>query len=627
MPLLRANDLHHAFGDHALLVGVNLTIEQGECTCLVGRNGCGKSTLLKILAQQITPDDGTIEYSDNLKLTSLEQEIPSDLNDSVYDVIAGGLGPIGKLLSRYHRVISSSTPLDSNALIKAQHELDSHDGWVIDHRIEKVASRFSLDVEGQFSELSGGMKRRALLARALVVEPDLLLLDEPTNHLDIDSIEWLQDFLVDFRGTVLFITHDRTLAEKIATRILHLDRGKLTDWPGDFKNYLRRREALFMAEEQAQARFDKKLAEEEVWIRKGVQARRKRNQGRVNKLFELRDQRRLRRDRPGSAKMQLQEGNQHSRLFVECLNSGYAWGDNVIFKEMSILIQRGDRVGIIGPNGIGKSTLLGVLTGAFPPTSGKVRTGANIELAYFDQLRTQLDEEKTVQENIGRGIDHVTINGKTRHVISYLQDFLFTPQRARSPVSSLSGGERNRLLLAMLFARPANALVLDEPTNDLDIETLELLEELILDYRGTLLLVSHDRRFLDNTVTSTLVFDQPEKVNEYVGGYEDWIRQRPALPPIGKPQSSSPKHSRPRLKQPSKKLSYIDQRELDALPGHINELENEQSLLQERLADPEFYQHSDNKVSETTSRLAEVDDKLNLAYSRWEELESISDNA
>lgn len=626
MPLLRVNDLHHAFGDNALLDGVNLTIERGERTCLVGRNGCGKSTLLKILSQQITPDDGTIERDKNLKLTWLEQEIPSDLDHSVYDVIAGGLGPIGKLLAHYHQITSSRAPLDNSTLTAVQHELDIHDGWAIDHRIEKVASRFTLDVGSPFSELSGGMKRRALLARALVIEPELLLLDEPTNHLDIDSIEWLQCFLADFRGTVLFITHDRTLAENIATRVLHLDRGTLTDWPGDFANYLRRREALFKAEEQAHSRFDKKLAEEEVWIRKGVQARRKRNQGRVSKLIALRDQRRLRRDRPGSAKMQLQESNPHSHLFVECLNSGFSWGQNTIFSELSILIQRGDRVGIIGPNGVGKSTLLNVLTGALPPTIGTVRTGSNIELAYFDQLRSQLDEHKTVQENIGRGIDQVTINGKTRHVISYLQDFLFTPQRARSPVNSLSGGERNRLLLAMLFARPANALVLDEPTNDLDVETLELLEELILNYRGTLLLVSHDRRFLDNTVTSTLVFDQPGEVNEYVGGYEDWIRQRPPPPALVEP-SPSLKRPKSKSKQPSKKLGYMDQRELDALPGHISELENEQSLLQEHLADPEFYQQSDKKVAETTSRLADVDDRLNLAYSRWEELESLSDNS
>ncbi len=624
MALITLRNIQLGFGGPALLENVSLSIETGERVCLLGRNGSGKSTLMKIIAQEIKPEDGEMVVRQDARVTRLEQEVPGKFTGSVFEVVAAGLGELGGLVQRYHEISAALESGVSDELLKqleqVQHELEAVHGWQTEQRVETVISRLSLDPDLSFDQLSGGLKRRVMLARALVQEPDLLLLDEPTNHLDIESIDWLEDFLKGYGGTLLFVTHDRVFMQKLATRIIELDRGKLTDWPGDYANFLRRKDEMLNAEEKANQRFDKKLAQEEVWIRQGIKARRTRNEGRVRALKQMREERSHRRERESVATMSMQGAGRSGKLVVEVENLGYAWDELPVIKGFSTTILRGDKVGVIGPNGSGKTTLLSLLLGRLEPQQGTVDSGTKLEIAYFDQLRGALEEEKSVQDNLAGGSDTVEVNGVSKHVISYLQDFLFTPDRVRQPVKSLSGGERNRLLLAKLFSRPFNVLVMDEPTNDLDMETLELLEEMLLEYQGTLLLVSHDRSFLNNVVTSTLVFEGGGRVGEYVGGYDDWIRQKAAVSEEKKPARKAVAQPAPKPK--STKLSYKDQRELDGLPQKIEQLDAELEGLHAAMADPDFYQRDKAIISETTSRLERLEQELEHSYARWELLES-----
>jgi ATP-binding cassette subfamily F protein uup len=625
MALVTLRNIQLGFGGPPLLDQVNLTIRSGERICLLGRNGAGKSTLMKLLDGKLQPDDGDIEVRQGARICRLTQQVPTDTEGTVFDVVAEGAGELAELVRRYHQVsnlVAGGDEKSLEQLSRVQHELEAVDGWQVEQRVEAIISRLSLDPEAGFTQLSGGLKRRVLLAQTLVLEPDLLLLDEPTNHLDIESIDWLEEFLLGYGGTLLFVTHDRTFLRRLATRIVELDRGRLSDWPGDYDNFLRRKEEMLNAESREQARFDKKLAREEVWIRQGIKARRTRNEGRVRALKKMREQRRQRRETAGVARMALQEAERSGKLVVETEGVGYAWAGEPVIRNFSTTILRGDRVGIIGPNGCGKTTLLNILLGELKPGTGSVRLGSKLEIAYFDQLRGSLDESRSVRDNLAGGSDKVDINGKQKHVISYLQDFLFAPDRAGQPVSSLSGGERNRLLLAKLFTRPFNILVMDEPTNDLDVETLELLEELLLEYQGTLLLVSHDRTFLNNVVTSTLVFEGKGKVTEYVGGYDDWIRQR--TPPAAATSAAAPrkKAERSQGKSKPKKLGYKEQRELETLPKVIESLETELAAIQVRMADPVFYQQGGEGIAEQKARLAEIEKELESAFRRWEELET-----
>ena len=627
MALLRMRDISLGFGGPPLLDQAPLQIEAGERLCLVGRNGAGKSTLMKLIAGELQPDSGTIERAQNLRITRLTQEVPQGLHGSIYDVVAGGLGKLGDLLHRYHELILKLAEGSDERLLteleQVQHDLEAANGWQLQQQVETVLSRLQLDANLAFDELSGGLKRRVLLARALVIQPDLLLLDEPTNHLDIDSIQWLEEFLLGFSGALLFVTHDRMFLQHLATRILDLERGRLTSWPGDYATYLERKQAALDAEEKLNAEFDKKLAQEEAWIRQGIKARRTRNEGRVRALKALREEHRARRSRLGNAHMQAQEAERSGKLVAEADNISYRYGDQWIVRDFSTSIQRGDRIGIIGPNGAGKTTLLRLLLGQLEPDSGRLHLGTKLEIAYFDQLRSQLDGEKSVIDNLAGGREKITVNGSERHIISYLQDFLFAPDRARTPVKALSGGERNRLLLARLFANPSNLLVLDEPTNDLDVETLDLLEELLLDYQGTLLLVSHDRAFLDNVVTSSLVFEGDARVREYVGGYSDWLRQRqPAKTPapVARPATSAPPAA-PATADKPRKRSYKEQRELDSLPQLIEALETERETLHARMADPAFYQQAPTAISAVQDRLTGLETELEQVYARWEALE------
>lgn len=590
MALISLQDIRLGFGGAPLLDGATLQIEEGERVCILGRNGAGKSTLLKLAEGLILPDDGEIVRQQSLRVASLSQEVPTGLVGSVSEVI-------GEVL-------------------------DDEYNWEDQQRIEKLLSRMSLDGDAPFASLSAGLKRRVLLARGLVAEPHLLLLDEPTNHLDIDSIIWLEDFLIRYGGTLLFITHDRAFLQRLATRIVELDRGRLINWDCDYLKYLERRDALLEAEESQNSRFDKKLAEEEVWIRKGIKARRTRNEGRVRELKKMREERQARRSQTGSVNMKLQDARKSGRIVIEAEGVTCGYGDKIVARDLSTVIMRGDKIGIIGPNGAGKTTLLKTLLGQLVPISGKVKLGTRLDIAYFDQLRSQLDEDKTVQENVGEGNDQVIINGKPKHIIGYLQDFLFTPDRARSPVKILSGGERNRLLLAKLFTKPSNVIVMDEPTNDLDMETLDLLEELLVDYSGTLLLVSHDRNFINDIVTSTLVFEGDERVEEYIGGYDDWLRQRKAKEKAKKKGSgkSSQKDNKPR------KMSFKEKAELEELPLQIESLDAKKEELYKLMAEPEIYQQS-AKLAEIQDEVEEIEETLANAYKRWEELEAIKELA
>ncbi|MBK1702565.1 ATP-binding cassette domain-containing protein [Thiococcus pfennigii] len=627
MPLISLQSVALSYGSPPLLEDVDLTIEPGERICLIGRNGVGKSTLLKVITGEVQPDGGEVRRPSGVTIARLVQELPRGEDRRVFDVVAAGLGELGALVSEYfhlsHRLADGESGLAR--LAEVQQALEAGDGWAIEQRTERVISQLGLDAETPFSALSGGLQRRVLLAQALVRAPDLLLLDEPTNHLDIAAIDWLEEFLLTFPGSLLFITHDRVFLRRLATRILELDRGRLTDWPGDYDNYLRRREERAHAEALANARFDRRLSEEEVWIRQGIKARRTRNEGRVRALEAMRRERQERREQLGQARLRLGEAQRSGRLVVEAEGVGFAWCEQPVIRDLDTLILRGDRVGIIGPNGAGKSTLLRLLLGELAPDTGQIRRGTNLQVAYFDQRRAQLDESLSVLDNVAGGSDRVTIDGQGRHILSYLKDFLFTPERARQPVKALSGGERNRLLLAKLFAQPANLLVMDEPTNDLDAETLELLEELLAEFQGTLLLVSHDRALLDNLVTSTLVLEGGGRVVEYVGGYSDWLRQRPeaaAAPgetaPAARPKAE-PKRTPARA---AKRLSYKESRELEALPARIEALETEQGTLHARLGEPDLYQQGGEAVTALQARLAEIEAELAEAYRRWEDLEA-----
>jgi ATP-binding cassette subfamily F protein uup len=632
MPLVTLRNLQLSFGDPALLDGVDLTIDAGERLCLLGRNGAGKSTLLRLIAGDLSPDDGERILSQGLRVAQLEQDVPSGLAGSVFSVVADGAGETADLLKGYHAasmaLATDQGPAALARLEKVQRELEAVDGWRIEQQVEQLLSRLELDGDAAFEELSGGRKRRVLLARALVSDPQLLLLDEPTNHLDIASILWLEEFLADWPGSLLFITHDRGFLQRLATRIVELDRGRLIDYPGDYANYLRRRAERDNAEAQANAQFDKRLAEEEAWVRQGIKARRTRNEGRVRRLQAMRRAYGERRSRQGTAKLALNAAERSGKLVFEARGINYAWGGQPIVQDLTTTILRGDRVGIIGPNGCGKSTLLNLLLGKLTPSSGTLERGTRLDIAYFDQLRDQLDLDKTVIDNVAGGSDKVVVNGKSKHVISYLQDFLFPPQRCRQPARALSGGERNRLLLAKLFTRPANLLVMDEPTNDLDIETLELLEELLLEFDGTLLLVSHDRAFIDNVVTSTLVFEGDGRVQGYVGGYTDWLRQRPRSR-AGESTTNKPRPAQPPAVLPTdsapapkaKKLSYKAQRELERLPTLIEELEQELARIQASLGDPALYRDSPERVSALQQRMSDVERQLGEHYARWETLE------
>jgi len=608
MSLISLQDVNLGFGGPRLLEEINLQIEQGEWVGLLGRNGMGKSTLLKLVNGDILPQSGVVSRQQNLRVAYLPQEVPAGVTGKVFDIVASGL--------------------DSPAPVRVA---DEH-RWQAQLQVEQVLSRMQLDAEAKFEILSAGMKRRVMLARGLIRDPDLLLLDEPTNHLDIASIDWLEGFLKRWGGTLLFVTHDRVFLQKLTTRIVELDRGRLFDWNCSYPVFLERKEAMLAAEAEQNVLFDKKLAQEEVWIRKGIEARRTRNEGRVRALKRLREQRLARRERPGKVRMQIQAEKRSGKLVMEAENVSYSFGDRAIVVDFTSTIQRGDKVGIIGPNGSGKTTLLRLLLGELAPQSGTVENGTNLEIGYFDQLRAQLDESKSILDNVGQGSDNVTINGRTRNLNVYLEDFLFSKDRVNAPISALSGGERNRLLLARLFAQPANLLVMDEPTNDLDVETLEILEELLLEYDGTLLLVSHDRAFLNNIVTSTLAMDGSGKVVETVGGYDDWLRQNESARPEQKPRKPAGEQNGASLPSTgsSKKPGYKEKRALESqkrelaeLPGRIEKLEADIHSLTAEMAMPAFYQQHSAEIAHAVDRLKEMQDELAQAYHRWEELEKL----
>ena len=618
MALIRLQNIHLSYGEPALLDGLDLAIEAGERIALVGRNGTGKSTLMKIISGEVTPDDGEVNLQQGVKVARLDQDVPRDLEGSVYDIIAAGLGKMGKLIAAYHHITQRLDEPDAmDELARVQSDIEDAHGWSLEQRVEATISRLQLPADADMQTLSGGLKRRVLLARALVSEPDILLLDEPSNHLDIEAIQWLETFLLGAGITLLFVTHDRAFLRRLATRIVEVDRGRLGSWPGDYDSYLRGKRAALDSEEKSQAEFDKKLAREEVWIRQGIKARRTRNEGRVRSLEKMRAERAARRHKIGKANIQANASQASGKIVIEAESISYRYDQVPVIRDFSVKILRGDKVGIIGPNGAGKSTLLNLLLGKLKPQTGTLNRGTNLDMAYFDQLRMTLDPKLNAQENVAGGAEKITINGREKHVISYLQDFLFSPERARAPITKLSGGEKNRLLLAKLFAQPANLLVLDEPTNDLDVETLELLEELLMDYSGTLLLVSHDRDFLDNVVTSTLVFEGDGVVNEYVGGYQDWLRQTAGS--VTEPAARKTKKEAGPAS--SKKLSFKFQRELDELPGRIESLENMQSKLHKKLADPEFYNDSSETIASVKTELESVEAELENVYRRWQELE------
>jgi ABC transport system ATP-binding/permease protein len=625
MPLITLNNVDYGVGGPLLLSDVVLSIEPGERIALIGRNGAGKSTLMKLIAGDIHADDGEVRREGGVRIARLEQEVPPGAEGDVWDVVAGGLGELGSWLAQFHH-LSHAEHVDTDALAKVQQKIEDANGWSLDQRVTETLQRLELDGDAVFARLSGGMKRRVLLARALVSSPDVLLLDEPTNHLDIEAIDWLEGFLKAWQGALVFVTHDRRFLRSLATRIVEIDRGQVTSWPGDWDNYLRRREERLNAEAQENARFDKMLAQEEVWIRQGIKARRTRDEGRVTRLKQMRVERSQRRELQGNVKMDFAQSESSGKKVVEAKDVNFAFGDRELIRDLSTTIFRGDRIGLIGPNGSGKTTLLKLLLGELKPQSGEVKLGSNLQIAYFDQYRATLREDWNALENVAEGREFVEVGGKSKHVIGYLQDFLFTPERARAPITRLSGGERNRLLLAKLFAQPSNLLVMDEPTNDLDVETLELLEELLGDYPGTLLLVSHDRDFLDNVVTSTLVMEGDGRVGEYVGGYTDWLRQRPvksvpAASAKAAPTAAAVAAATPSPAAPKKKLSYKDARELEQLPVRIEQLETKVAELTAQMNEPSFYQRDAAGIAAHTDLMAKTQAELDAAYERWNELE------
>jgi ATP-binding cassette subfamily F protein uup len=630
MSLIRLRNIHVSFGGPAILESISVAVEAGERLCLLGRNGTGKSTLLKVISGEVKADSGDLEFKQNLKIAVLDQEPRGDLRGSIFDVVAMGLGENAKLLQDYHHALHNFTENHNDQttaeLERAQNQVDIHNAWQLNQQVEEVLSRMQLDGDIDYASLSGGMKRRVLLAKALVIKPDILLLDEPTNHLDLNAILWLEEQLLNYKGALMFITHDRSFMRKLSTRIIELDRGCLSSYPGNYDTYLRRKAEALHAEEVENAHFDKKLAQEEVWIRQGIKARRTRNEGRVRALEKMRSERSQRRNQVGKVAMQAASAERSGKLVAEAENVSFDYDGKPLIAGLTTTILRGDKIGIIGPNGAGKTTLLRLLLGDLKPSSGSIKNGTKLEVAYFDQFRAQLDEQASVIDNLSQGREFVEINGNRKHVIGYLQDFLFAPERARSPVGMLSGGERNRLLLAKLFSKPSNILVLDEPTNDLDIETLELLEELVMEYKGTVLVVSHDREFVNNVVTSTLVFEGNAQVNEYVGGYDDWLnysaeKTRSESKTV-KTAAADKKSASLNAKQgQSKKLSYKDQRELDALPAQIESFEEEVEALQNLMADTEFYKQEKDEIQKIQQQLIEAEASLSHCYARWEELE------
>ena len=625
MAVLSLSDAQLAFGHVALLDHAEFSLETTERVGLIGRNGTGKSSLLKIIAGMSKLDDGLLVQQQGLKIAYVEQEPHFLQTMSVFDAVASGLGEMPALLAEYEALTGQFGGDNDDALMERMHDiqikLDAADAWSLNNRVEATLDRLNLNPDALMGTLSGGMQKRVALACGLVSAPDVLLLDEPTNHLDFSSILWLEGLLRDFKGSVLFITHDRSFLDNVTTRIIELDRGKILSFPGNFTTYQSRKAELLENEEVENAKFDKFLAQEEVWIRKGVQARRTRDEGRVRRLEALRMTRSVRRDQQGQVKLDVATGDRSGKIVAELENVNRAFGERVIVKDFSATILRGDKVGLIGANGAGKTTLLKLILGVDNPDSGTVRQGTKLQVAYFDQMRAQLDDETSLADTIAPGSDWVEINGQRKHVMTYLNDFLFAPERARSPVKSLSGGERNRLLLARLFAKPANVLVLDEPTNDLDIETLELLEELLEDYKGTVFLVSHDRTFLDNVVTQVIASEGEGLWREYIGGYSDWEKYRPSAVAAKSPAKVEVKAA---VKEtaPKKKLSYKEQRELDTLPALIAELEAEQVSLSQRLADPKIYQQQAGEAEKLTKRIAEIDGLLLENLEKWEQIEA-----
>ena len=618
--MIKLDNIQMAFGHVVLLDGISLSLDKGERIGLIGRNGEGKSTLFKIIDGSLKADGGSIEVQQSAKIARLEQEPSFQPEDTVFQAVAGALGEGGRLVAEY-MTADHADETQHDRIADIQHRLEQLDAWGLQPQIDQVLSRLELSADVKVATLSGGWQRRVALAQALVQQPDCLLLDEPTNHLDIELIEWLENQLKNFKGCLLFISHDRRFVHNLATRIIELDRGILRSYPGDFATYLSRKAAELEAEASQAAKFDKRLAQEEVWIRQGIKARRTRNEGRVRALKKLREQRSQRREQVGKIKLNLEQGENSGKLVIEAEKIGQTYADKVLFNDFSTVILRGDRVGLIGGNGVGKSTLLKALLKELEPSSGEVRHGTRLQIAYYDQLRSQLDPEQNVYDVISQGKDHIEINGKSKHVMSYLADFLFAPERARSPVKALSGGERNRLLLARLFSKPANLLVMDEPTNDLDVESLELLEELLINYQGTLLLVSHDRTFIDNVIGSTIVFDGKGHLDEYVGGYQDYLRQAAHKAEIQIKKSAQASTAKIVIK-PEKKRSYKEKQELTNLPILIESSEKELGLLQDKISDADFYQQSSEAVNLVLKQVADLEAKLEQAYARWDELES-----
>ena len=656
MPVLTLDDISLAFGMHPLLDHASLNIDRGERVCLLGRNGEGKSTLLKILAGDVVPDGGHIRLEEGARLAVLPQTLPSDDTRTAYEVVSGAFPETGELLAEFHRLTQSADEASLDRMMKVQERIEALDGWNLDQRVGAILENYGIDPEQRLNTLSGGWQRRVLLAKALVGEPDILLLDEPTNHLDVPAIAWMEEALGQFRGAILFVSHDRAFIRRTATRIVELDRGKLVSFAANYDRYLELKEKALEEEERQNALFDKKLKQEEAWIRQGIKARRTRNMGRVRALKAMREEHRQRRERGGTASFAIEDAARSGKLVAEAVDAGFAYGDGTpIIRGMNLTVLRGAKIGLVGENGTGKTTLVRLLLGDLAPTEGNLRLGTNLQVAYFDQLRGELDLERTALDNIAEGREYIEINGQQKHVMGYLQEFLFSPARARSPVSVFSGGERARLLLAKLFSKPANILVLDEPTNDLDVETLELLEEQLVEFSGTVILISHDREFLDNVVTDTIFLDGTGKVREYVGGYSDWRRQggrfpteaggirkagntaasgsksgsKPVNPgPIGAEGNKSTADDKPAgsaaKKAGKSKLSYKLKLELEQLPGKIESLENRLAELQEKVSSPDFYAGDQGEVAATLEAMTATESELEQTIERWMELEELS---
>lgn len=625
MSLISLQEISLAFGGPLVFDKLSLQLEAGERVALLGRNGTGKTTLMKVMAGQMTVDYGKVISQKGINITHLPQEVPADIKGSVFDVVLSGLGSRAGLLSQYHQLTHRLHTEHTSELLAQidalQSELDRTQSWDVNNQVEYVIAQMKLDAESEFVNLSAGQKRRSLLARALVIKPEVLLLDEPTNHLDIDSINWLEGFLLNYPGTVFLVTHDRMFMSHLATRIVELDRGRIFSWECDYKTFLERKQAALDIDEAQWENFDKKLAQEEIWIRRGVKARRCRNEGRVKALERLREEKKAQRKAVGQVRVRAQKSALSGHRVIKVSHLGFGYGEKCLVRDLSTMIMRGDKIGVIGPNGCGKTTLLRLLLGKLIPQKGKVTLGTNVEIAYYDQLREQLDEEKSVAENVNGASDTIIINGKPRHILGYLQDFLFTPDRSRTQVKVLSGGERNRIFLARLFSKPSNVLVMDEPTNDLDMETLEVLEELLLEYSGTLILVSHDRAFLNNVVTSTIALEGDGAVNEYPGGYDDWLNQRQANQPQPAEKVKVPKEIVKKEKHLlSRKLSFKEKRELESLPLKIEKLEAEQQKLYQLLADFSFYQQEPEEVRKAKARSEVLSEEISRAYQRWEDL-------